>query len=271
MARSRTYAELPVAAGSRPGSGALGSTGPGRTAVSPESHTPLYHQIFTLLREKIYDGQYPGGSFIPSEQELSAQFGVSRITAKRALDELAADGLVVREQGRGTRVCINTHSTSVRGSVRGLVHSLYANGRGSVEIIDFDYEGASPQVAAVLGVEPGSDIQRAVRIYHGANGPFSHLTTFVPGALGRSWSREDLHQRPLISLLESAGVAIGGSEERIIAVLADETVAGPLKVDLGTPLLLIKRTVFDTANRPVEHLVALHPSDRYQYSVSLGP
>ena len=91
---------------------------PPRVGFDPASPTPLYHQIFSLLRDKIYDGQYPGGSFIPSEQELSAQFNVSRITAKRALDDLAADGLVVREQGRGTRVCINTHSTSVRGRRR---------------------------------------------------------------------------------------------------------------------------------------------------------
>jgi GntR family transcriptional regulator len=129
-----------------------------RAGVDPASPTPLYHQIFSLLRGKIYDGQYPGGSFLPSEQELSAEFNVSRITAKRALDELAADGLVVREQGRGTRVCINTHSTSVRGSVKGLVHSLHANGRGSVQLLDFGYLPASEAIAAQLGLNVGDEV-----------------------------------------------------------------------------------------------------------------
>jgi GntR family transcriptional regulator len=242
-----------------------------RAGVDPASPTPLYHQIFSLLRGQIYDGQYPGGSFLPSEQELSAEFNVSRITAKRALDELAADGLVVREQGRGTRVCINTHSTSVRGSVRGLVHSLHANGRGSVQLLDFDYLPASEAIAAQLGLNVGDEVQRAIRIWHGEEGPFSHLTTFVPGRLGRSWTGEDLMRRPLISLLEKTGVTIARAEERITAVLADAVVAARLAVEAGAPLLMITRTVFDTQDRSVEHLTALYPPERYQYSVSLGP
>jgi GntR family transcriptional regulator len=242
-----------------------------RPSFDPASPIPRYHQIFTLLRAKIYGGQYPGGSFIPSEQELAAEFNVSRITAKRALDELAADGLVVREQGRGTRVCIDTHSTSVRGSVRGLVHSLHANGRGSVQLLDFDYLPASREVAVQLGLQLGDEVQRAIRIWQGDEGPFSHLTTFVPGILGRSWTSDDLMKRPLISLLERAGVTIGRAEERITAVLADAVVAPRLAVEAGAPLLMITRTVFDTRNRSVEHLTALYPPQRYQYSVSLGP
>ena len=255
----------------RPAAVAREPVTPPRAGVDPASPTPLYHQIFSLLRGQIYDGQHPGGSFLPSEQELSAEFNVSRITAKRALDELAADGLVVREQGRGTRVCINTHSTSVRGSVKGLVHSLRANGRGSVQLLDFDYLPASEAIAAQLGLNVGDEVQRAIRIWHGEEGPFSHLTTFVPGRLGRSWTGEDLMRRPLISLLENTGVTIARAEERITAVLADAVVAARLAVDAGAPLLMITRTVFDTQDRSVEHLTALYPPERYQYSVSLGP
>jgi GntR family transcriptional regulator len=180
--------------------------------IDPASPTPLYHQIFALLRERIYDGHFPGGSFLPSEQELSDTFDVSRITAKRALDELAADGLAVREQGRGTRVCVNPHSTSVRGSVRGLVHSLHANGRSTVELVDFGYVHATADIAARLGLKAGDEVQRATRIWQGADGPFSHLTTFVPGRLGHSWTKKDLMKRPLISLLEGAGVTLGRAE-----------------------------------------------------------
>jgi GntR family transcriptional regulator len=242
-----------------------------RAGVDPASPTPLYHQIFSLLRDGIYDGRSPGGSYLPSEQELSTEFNVSRITAKRALDELANEGLVVREQGRGTRVCINSHSTSVRGSVKGLVHSLHANGRGSVQLLDFDYVPAAADVAGRLGLNVGDEVQRAIRVWQGEDGPFSHLTTFVPGHLGRAWTRDDLMRLPLISLLENAGVTISRAEERITAVLADPAVASRLAVEAGAPLLMITRTVFDTSDRSVEHLAALYPPDRYQYSVSLGP
>jgi GntR family transcriptional regulator len=239
-------------------------------ALDPNGPTPLYHQIFVLLREQIYSGQYPAGSFLPSEPELSARFNVSRITAKRTLDELAAAGLAVREQGRGTRVAITPHSTSVRGNVVGLVHSLHANGRGSVKVLEFGYTTAPKDVAAALGIKPGGEVQRAIRIWHGEEGPFSHLTTFVPAKLGRSWSKADLTKRPLVALLERAEVTIGRAEEQITAVLAGDVIAPRLQVKPGAPLLKITRTVFDTSDRAVEHLVAVYPPDRYTYSVSLG-
>lgn len=235
---------------------------------------PLYHQIFSLLRGQISSGFYPEGAFIPSEQELSDTFNVSRITAKRALDDLAAAGLVVREQGRGTRVSAGGRggrSTSVRGSLEGLVNSLRANGRSSVQLVEFEHFPASAEVAAKLGLNVGDDVQRAVRVWHGTEGPFSHLTTLVPGELARSWTRKDLMRLPLISLLENAGVSIGRAEERITAVLADKGVSSRLAIAAGAPLLMITRTVFDRDDKPVEHLTALYPPERYQYSVSLGP
>ena len=247
--------------------GAGANTPAGLNSTLP---TPLYHQIFVLLRDQIYGGQYAGGSFLPSEPELSAQFDVSRITAKRALDELAVAGLAVREQGRGTRVCINPHSTSVRGHVVGLVHSLHANGRGSVQLLEFGYVPPPDDVAATLGLNPSDVVQRAIRIWHGEEGPFSHLTTFVPARLGRSWTKNDLKKMPLIALLERAGITIGRAEEQITAVLADSIMASRLAVSPGSPLLMITRTVFDASDRSVEHLVAVYPPDRYKYSVSLG-
>ncbi|RME67622.1 MAG: GntR family transcriptional regulator, partial [Alphaproteobacteria bacterium] len=73
-------------------------------AIDSALPTPLYHQIYVLMREKIISGVYHDGSLIPSEHELEKMFGVSRITAKRALDELASEGLVTRRRGRGTTV-----------------------------------------------------------------------------------------------------------------------------------------------------------------------
>ncbi len=70
--------------------------------VDESSPTPLYHQIFLIIRDRIYDGTYAFESVVPGEHELCSIFGVSRITAKRALDELAAAKLVVRRRGRDT-------------------------------------------------------------------------------------------------------------------------------------------------------------------------
>jgi GntR family transcriptional regulator len=239
-----------------------------RMKVDTESPIPLYHQIFALLRDAISGGGFGERSFLPSEQELSQQFGVSRITAKRSLDELAAAGFVIREQGRGTRVNPAPGRIVVRGGIASLVQSLHENGRHSVKLIDFGYVAASADIAEVLGLEQGAAVQRAIRVWNGPHGPFSHLTTFVPEKIGRLWTRADLQKRPMISLLESRS-RIGKSREQITATAADRAIASRLSVKRGSPLLMITRTIFNTDSVAVEHIVALYPPDRYQYLIDL--
>ena len=253
-----------------PESGATAADGLTSSGIDPSSPTPLYHQIFVLLRDKIYRGDYKLDSFLPGEQEVAACFGVSRITAKRALDEIAAAGLAVREQGRGTRVCIRPRSISVRASLDGLVHSLHAKGSSRVRLLDFEYVAAPQAVAEKLRIASGDEVQRATRVWYAEAGPFNHLSTFVPATLGRRWRREDLENKTLVALLEDSGVKISRAEENITATLADEVTAPPLEVEVGSALLKITRTVFGEYDQAVEYLVALYPPDRYQYTVSLG-
>ncbi len=246
---------------------AADGAGPG---IDPALPTPLYHQIFRILRNRIYSGEYALGSFLPGEQDIATFFGVSRITAKRALDDIAAAGLAVREQGRGTRVCIQPRSIAVRGSVHGLVHSLHAKGNSTVRLIAFDYVAAPAAVAEALGLAEGAEVQRAIRVWYGESGPFNHLTTFVPASIGRCWTKADLSQRTLVSLLESSGVRITRAEEEITATLADDTTGSALQIGAGSALLMITRTLLDAEDRAVEYLIALYPPDRYRYTVSLG-
>ena len=223
-----------------------------------------------MLRDKIYRGDTQGDAFLPTEQEIAAFFGVSRITAKRALDEIALAGLAVREQGRGTRVCIAPRGNAVRGNIDGLVHSLHAKGVSAVQLLDFAYVPAAKDVAERLGLSAGEEVQRARRIWRGDAGPFNYLTTFVPAAIGRCWQSEQLERNTLISLLEEAGIRVDRAEERITATLADDASAPILEVSSGSALLKVMRTLYDQRDRPVEYLIALYPPDRYHYTVTLG-
>src|SRR4051794_28521434 len=92
------------------------NTGEGRRlAVDAQNRAPLYHQLFLILRSQIYSGEYPEGSYLPSEHALVKRYHVSRITAVRALNELAASNLVVRSRGLGTRVNFAGKGTVIRG------------------------------------------------------------------------------------------------------------------------------------------------------------
>jgi GntR family transcriptional regulator len=242
-----------------------------RGGVDARQPTPLYHQIYTILRDEIVSGAYPNGAILPSEFELTRQYGVSRVTAKRALNELAAEGLVSRERGRGTVVRFEAPSPPVRASVEGLLENLLQMGlKTEVRLLDFDYVAASEDVARALGCEAGTTVQRAVRVRHMEGEPFSHLTTHVPEALGRSYSRDDLANRPLLALLERCGVIVSSAHQTLTAALADARIAPLLEVQVGAPLLRITRTVHDQDQRAVEHITGLYRPDRYQYQMTLN-
>ena len=151
--------------------------------------TPLYHQIFLILHGQIVEGRLAAGAQVPGEEELARQFNVSRITARRALAELAVEGLVTRSRGRGTHVTARDHEPPpVHGGVEGLIENLMAMGlKTQVTLLDFGYEPAAPDVAAALQVAPGAEVQRAVRIRSLADGPwFAHTVTKTK--LNQEWA-----------------------------------------------------------------------------------
>lgn len=233
--------------------------------------TPLYHQIYLILKGQITDGVYGTDARLPSEQDLTERFGVSRITAKRAMDELAAEGLVVRERARGTRVIFQPPSAPIAFSVEGLLENLIAMGHETTaQLLEFVYLPASNAVAEALEIESGAEVQRAVRVRYLEDAPFSHLTTYVPSAIGRQFSADELSSLPLLSLLERCGVKVDSASQSISATLADNIVAQFLGVNAGSALMKITRVVRDQNGKPVEFITALYRPDRYQYRMSLS-
>lgn len=245
--------------------------GPGGDRVDARQPTPLYHQIYTILRDEIINGGYANGDILPSEFELTRDYGVSRVTAKRALNELAAEALVSRERGRGTVVRYEAATAPVRSSVEGLLENLLQMGlKTSVRLISFDYVPASARVARALGCKAGEEVQRAVRLRSLEGEPFSHLTTHVPAAIGRSYSRDDLAGLPLLGLLERCGVIVSSARQTLTATLADARIAPLLEVQIGAPLLRISRIVYDQEASAVEYITGLYRPDRYQYQMDLN-
>jgi len=232
--------------------------------------TPLYHQIYLILRSKILDGTYGRDDRLPGEQEIVRQFGVSRITAKRALDELAAAGLAVRERGRGTKVRYVRPAKALTSSVEGLLENLLVMGlETKVKLLEFAYVPATDEVAEALECGPGATVQRSVRVRSLKGAPLSYLTTYVPEAVAHSYDRDDLATTPLLVLLERFGVVVSSAEQTITAALADSQVAPALDIEIGSPLLAVNRVVRDQDGRPVEYLKALYRPDRYQHRMSL--
>lgn len=240
---------------------------------------PKYHQIYLVLREQLHEGRFAQG--LPGELALMEQFGVARVTVRRALQELAGEGLIARERGRGTRpvaapLARNGDERGARSSTRtthltGLLENLVSTSLNTtVRVLEVSAVGASGDVAEALRLAPGDPVQKAVRVRSTREGPLSHITTWVPGDLARHFGKRELAKKPILVLLEESGVRVGGAQQTISARLADAQVAQHLGIAVGSALLAVRRLIHDEQGRPVQWLHGLYRPDRYEYQMRLS-
>jgi len=235
-----------------------------------------YHQIYLVLREQLHEGRFSEG--FPGELALMQQFGVARVTVRRALEQLASEGLISREPGRGTRALdVGVSQAAPRGQARqrvrltGLLENLVSMGlRTSVNVLEVELVTASASVATALQLQPGDPVQKAIRVRSTREGPVSHITTYVPADIGRKFGRRELAKKPILVLLEESGVTVGPAHQTISARLADVMVAKHLDVAVGSALLAVRRLVYDDQDRPIQWLHGLYRPDRYEYEMQLS-
>lgn len=234
---------------------------------------PKYHQIYLVLREQLAEGRFAGG--VPGELHLMKEFGVARVTVRKAMERLVADGLVERAPGRGTVAVAHAHERAeprrAGAKLTGLLENIVdVSLRTTVKVVRCEVLPASAAVARQLDIAPGEPVQKALRVRSTRQGPLSHITTHVPQAVASTFGRRELARKPILMLLEGSGVAIGRARQSISAKLADAEVARLLQVDVGSALLAVERLVFDVNDRPVQWLQGLYRPDRYQYQMQLS-
>lgn len=239
--------------------------------VENSSPVPLYHQVSVVLRNRILEGAFAQSGLLPTEKQIEMEFGVSRISVRKAVDLLVADGLVERRAGRGTIILAKARQSEGPTTSNGPFENLLSMGHSTdVAVLDFGYEAAGASIASALEVEVGETVQRAVRVRSHKDRPFSYLTTWIPEAIGVSFTRKQLQAEPILDLLERAGARPESASQCFSAASADPAVARALDVAVASPLLSIQRIVRDGANRPVEYLQALYPPERYRYVSTLS-
>jgi GntR family transcriptional regulator len=227
-------------------------------------------QVYLVLRDRILSGAAGFGTRLPTENELAGTHGVSRVTVRRALGELEREHLIARRRGAGTRVIYRQAPAPITADISGVLANLADMGRRtSVALLSFDYVAAEGAVARALGAGSDQLLQRSVRVRSIDGVPFSYLTTHVPESVSVTFTREELGSRPLLDLLERAGIKVEHARQRISAGLATPDVAEALDLRAGSPLIELVRVVYDQAGRGVEHLHALYRPDRYAFEIDL--
>lgn len=239
--------------------------------IDESARVPLYQQIYDLLRARIMDGTLSLNDRLPAEQDLTQALGVSRITVKRAMNELAVAGLVRRQRGIGTVVIYDVEAPAIKGSFDTMIDGLTRMGiETEVQLLDCTVGTVSPAIAQSLELKDGDSVQRIVRVRRLNGEPFSYLLTYIPYDVADGYDDALLASESLIKLLEQAGHAPVEAEQTITATAATPAVAANLGVAAGSPLLRIHRIMRDAKGRPVQDITAHYRADRFEYHIRLN-
>ena len=236
-------------------------------ASNAPTFSPLYRQIKSLIVQALESGEWRPGEAIPSEQELAARFGVSQGTVRKAVDELAAENVLVRKQGKGTFV-VSHHDPRQFFRFLRLVPDDGSLTQPQSVPLDCWRAKAGQEASRMLGIELGAPIIIVRRLLKFANKPVVIDEIYLSGEIFQGLTAEVLQgwSGSLYSLFETRfGLRMIRAQERIRAVAADRNASEALKVAEGTPLLSVERVTYTYGDKPVEWRRGLYSTAEHFY------
>lgn len=241
-------------------------------ALKQEAPTPLYFRLYSLLKDAILNGTIDNGAQMPTEQQLADTFAVSRITAKRAMDELAGEGLVERRRGKGTHVTYQYRPQPVRAPLVGMLQEIESMARHSdAEVLECKQLKPPAAVREALGLGEAEKALHLVRVRSRDGQPFGYYASWSAG-LAKPVNRRDFERATRLEIFRKQGLDISHVTQTISAVAATEELARHLDTDVGAPLISLLRHSFDTQHgeeRMVDYLQVYYHPDRFQYRMDL--
>lgn len=249
------------------------SAGAGTSAsgASP-TFSPLYQQIKTLITQSLQTGEWKPGELIPSEMELAGRFKVSQGTVRKAIDELAAENLVVRRQGKGTFVATH-HEVRAEFRFLRLMPDFGEPHNPENRILDVRRLRAPAEVARLLEIKSGDPVIFIKRVQSFDGKPTILEELWLPGIPFKGLTAERLaeYKGPMYGLFETEfGTRMIRATEKVRAVVADDSIAALLDVVVGQPLLSVERVSFTYGDKPVEVRRGLYLTDAHHYQNELS-
>jgi DNA-binding GntR family transcriptional regulator len=236
--------------------------------VDRNSPVPLYFQVAQQLEAAIYGGELPAGSRLENEILLADRYGLSRPTMRQAIQHLVDKGLLVRKRGVGTQV---VSGQQVRRSVEltSLYDDLTTTGRKPTTwVLECGFVPADEEVAEQLGLKPGDEVLRLLRVRMTDAEPLALMTNYLPASL-IDLTAEQLTEHGLYELLRAAGVNLRIANQTIGARSATLEEARLLGETSEVPLLTMARTVYDDKGRAIEYGTHIYLASRYSFTLTL--
>lgn len=241
-------------------------------SLTEESHAPLYFQLYSLLKNAILNGTLEIGAQMPTELQLAEAFGVSRITAKRAMDELAAEALVERRRGKGTHVIYEYQPQPVKAPLVAMLQEIESMARHS-DVVVRACEHLQPpaEIREELNLDPGETALLLERTRSRDGAPFGYYVSWTAGLKKRVGGKQ-FATTPRLEIFRKHGLEITHVTQTLSAEAASERASRELDIPVGAPLLSLTRRSYNKVNgeeRLVDYMHVLYHPDRFKYQMDL--
>jgi len=235
------------------------------------SRVPLYHQLYSVLKAAILNGTIPLDSQMPTEQQLAANFDVSRITAKRAMDELANENLIARYRGKGSHVIYKYKPKPVHAPLVDMLENLIEMGKHSiVRVISIKKTLPPADIRKTLGVDDSQAVNKVVRVRSNEEGePYAYYVSWTLG-IRKGFTKKNLERTPRLDIIRENGIELTKVEQTISAENATPGVAAELGAEPGDALLSILRRSYDANGAVVDVLDCLYNPKRFTYKMEMS-
>ena len=235
--------------------------------VNNGAGVPLHRQLFLVLHDEIARGALASGAALPTEQALCDQFGVSRITVRRALADLAEQGYIERRQGVGSFVLQRGRSDEAPPICSYMDSLRQAQFQTSVDVVEHDLRIPPSFIGDELGVTAEMLHILRVRRERRTHEPLMVTEAWLPTDLADTLTTSALRRKPLYEMLSTAGVVIDRIQHEVTAEIAGPRNARLLNTAIGSALLRVNRLAF-VAGSPHHHVSILLSPNRSRVLMS---
>lgn len=235
------------------------------------ARVPLYHQLYSVLKNSILNGTIAYDAQLPTEQQLAATFDISRITAKRAMDELASESLIARFRGKGSHVTYKYKPKPVQAPLVGMLEDLYEMGKHSiVRVISVEEVVPPAEIRQRLGIDEDETVHKLVRVRSNEEGePYAYYVSWTVG-IRKGFTKKNLEKTPRLNVFRDNGIKLAKIDQVLSAENASARISKDLDVEPGAALLSIRRQSHNESGDVVDVLDCLYNPKRFQYSMVLS-
>ncbi|MBC7319449.1 GntR family transcriptional regulator [bacterium] len=238
--------------------------------LDKNSPIPLYYQLKEILLNRIRNGEVKEGGFLPTEEELCREFGVSRGTVRKAIAELKEEGYVISEQGKGVFL--------VKPKFEQSLLRFYSIGREMqsrhldfhTKVIAKEIIKPTKGIQEALDISEGEELNKIVRIRHLDNEPVIVESIFIPVKVCPNLLEENLEEVPLYDILEDKyKLRILKVRETLEPVVLRKEEAKILGSKVGVPAFLVERVTYLIDEKPIEVRKSIIRGDRFKFTTEL--